>query len=107
MNLDPQHFDFTVPDSAEVNHKYIDLLAESLGILYSQLETQIVTQRLNPENLAIETWTECDETSFRVCARFVSKDGRWPSRPITRKPAGVDTGLRFPDHPVGNHGDLL
>ena len=48
-------------------------VAEALDILYSQLEAQIVTSGLNPESLAIETWTECDKTSFRVCARFVPR----------------------------------
>lgn len=66
-------FDFAVPDVGEAGCGHADLLAESLDILYSQLEAQIVTSRLNPENLAIETWTECDETSFRVCARFVPR----------------------------------
>lgn len=66
-------FDFTAPDLCDAEPKLSDLLAESLDILYSQLEAQIVTSRLNPENLAIETWTECDETSFRVCARFVPR----------------------------------
>lgn len=66
-------FDFAAPDLYDVEPKMSDLLAESLDILYSQLEKQIVTSRLNLENLAIETWTECDETEIRVCARFVPR----------------------------------
>lgn len=66
-------FDFSVPDLCDAGPKLSDRVAEALDTLYSQLEKQIVNSRLNLENLVIETWTECDETELRVCARFVPR----------------------------------